>query len=157
MAAYFRSRAAGRRRVGGVLPDRPPAEAPGAVRGDPRLDARRHGPRRWLLEECYAVVGDGAETAALVLDQVPRSDAPPTDLHAWPPWVEDAHPAAAASSSPPSQQARVTQLVARADRWQRFILLKLLTGELRVGVSQTLVVRALAQAAGCRRRRSRRG
>ena len=33
------------------------------------------------------------------------------------------------------------------DRLQRFILLKLLTGELRVGVSQTLVVRALAQAA----------
>src|SRR5580765_7273729 len=24
----------------------------------------------WMLEECYAVVGDGAETAALVLDQV---------------------------------------------------------------------------------------
>ena len=24
----------------------------------------------WLLEESYAVVGDGAETAALVLDQV---------------------------------------------------------------------------------------
>jgi DNA ligase-1 len=23
----------------------------------------------WVLEECYAVVGDGAETAALVLDQ----------------------------------------------------------------------------------------
>ena len=34
------------------------------------------------------------------------------------------------------------------DRWQRFTLLKLLTGELRVGVSQTLVVRALAQTAG---------
>ena len=32
-------------------------------------------------------------------------------------------------------------------RWERFTLLKLLTGELRVGVSQTLVVRALAQAA----------
>ena len=33
----------------------------------------------------------------------------------------------------------------RLDRWERFTLLKLLTGELRVGVSQTLVVRALAQ------------
>ena len=39
-------------------------------------------------------------------------------------------------------------MVAALDRWQRFILLKLLTGEFRVGVSQTLVVRALAQAAG---------
>ena len=36
------------------------------------------------------------------------------------------------------------------DRPQRFILLKLLTGEFRVGVSQTLVVRALAEAAGAR-------
>ena len=33
------------------------------------------------------------------------------------------------------------------DRLQRFMLLKILTGELRVGVSHTLVVRALAQAA----------
>jgi DNA ligase-1 len=33
------------------------------------------------------------------------------------------------------------------DRLQRFLLLKLVTGEFRVGVSQTLVVRALAQAA----------
>src|SRR3954462_13573930 len=24
----------------------------------------------WLFDECYAVVGDGAETAALVLDQI---------------------------------------------------------------------------------------
>ena len=32
------------------------------------------------------------------------------------------------------------------DRLQRFVLLKMITGELRVGVSQTLVVRALAQA-----------
>ena len=26
----------------------------------------------WIIEECYSVVGDGAETAALVLDQLPR-------------------------------------------------------------------------------------
>jgi DNA ligase-1 len=32
-------------------------------------------------------------------------------------------------------------------RWERFTLFKLLTGELRLGVSQTLVVRAVAQAA----------
>jgi len=34
------------------------------------------------------------------------------------------------------------------DRLERFILLKLLTGEFRVGVSQTLVVQAIAAAAG---------
>src|SRR5207248_1803510 len=33
------------------------------------------------------------------------------------------------------------------DRGQRLVLLKMLTGELRLGVSQTLVVRALAETA----------
>src|SRR5918993_4584671 len=28
------------------------------------------GIEEWLLEECYAVVGDGAATSALILDQV---------------------------------------------------------------------------------------
>src|SRR4051794_1870898 len=29
------------------------------------------GQAAWMLDECYAVVGDGAETAALILDQLP--------------------------------------------------------------------------------------
>ena len=29
------------------------------------------GVESWLIEECYSVVGDGAETAALLLDQMP--------------------------------------------------------------------------------------
>src|SRR5687768_5926707 len=37
----------------------------------------------WMLEECYAVVGDGAETAALVLDQVPTVPAPDVTLAEW--------------------------------------------------------------------------
>ena len=50
----------------------------------------------------------------------------------------------------PSRPAgtRVIAWLGALDRLQRFILLKLITGEFRVGVSQTLVVRALAQAAG---------
>ena len=49
---------------------------------------------------------------------------------------------------PEEQQARVSTWWRALDRLERFILLKLLTGEFRVGVSQTLVVRALAVAAG---------
>ena len=45
------------------------------------------------------------------------------------------------------QQQQVIEWVRTLGRWERFTLLKLLTGELRVGVSQTLVVRALAQVA----------
>ena len=97
----------------------------------------------WLLEECYSVVGDGAETAALVLDQLPT--APLEDLPLSQ-WVED-RILRLRNLDPASQQARVTSWWRSLDRLQRFILLKLLTGELRVGVSQTLVVRALSRAA----------
>jgi ATP-dependent DNA ligase len=97
----------------------------------------------WLLEECYAVVGDGAETVALVLDQLPpaESQAP----HSLAKWVEE-RLLVLRDADPPTQQARVTGWLRSLDRLQRFILLKLITGEFRVGVSQTLVVRALAQA-----------
>ena len=61
-------------------------------------------------------------------------------------WVED-RILPLKGLDPAAQQQRVTTWWRALDRLQRFILLKLLTGELRVGVSQTLVVRALAQAA----------
>jgi DNA ligase-1 len=97
----------------------------------------------WLLEECYSVVGDGAETAALVLDQVAVEQSEELPLADW---VESRIlPLREADAA--AQELRVTAWWRGLDRLQRFILLKLLTGELRVGVSQTLVVRALAQAA----------
>ena len=99
----------------------------------------------WLLEECYAVVGDGAETVALLLDQVPAV-VPEPDV-ALAAWVED-RLLPLRNADPATQQARATAWLQPLDRLQRFILLKLITGELRVGVSQTLVVRALAQASG---------
>jgi DNA ligase 1 len=101
------------------------------------------GVSEWLLGECYAVVGDGAETATLILDQLPAAPSTPLSLAEW---VEgrilalrdlDAH----------EQQRRVITWVRELTRWERFTLLKLLTGELRLGVSQTLVVRALANVA----------
>ena len=97
----------------------------------------------WLLEESYAVVGDGAETAALVLDQV----AVDTDEDiALAEWVEG-RILPLRELDPATQQIRVSAWWGTLNRLQRFMLLKILTGELRVGVSQTLVVRALAEAA----------
>jgi DNA ligase-1 len=100
----------------------------------------------WLVEECYAHVGDLAETLALLLPQ----------------------PAAEAASTPPPGLAEVMRTTihdlrgATDDRkrevvtavWQRLapreriVWHKLLTGGLRVGVSRTLVARALAELAG---------
>ena len=97
----------------------------------------------WLLSECWSVVGDGAEIAALVLDQLPA--APSEDLPLSK-WVEE-RIIPLKTLSPEVQQTRVTEWWRRLDRLQRFMLLKLLTGEFRVGVSQTLVVRAIARAA----------
>jgi DNA ligase-1 len=97
----------------------------------------------WILEECYAIVGDGAETAALVLDKLPSAPSEDLPLSTW---VED-RILPLKGLDPASQEARVTAWWRTLDRLQRYIFLKLVTGELRVGVSQTLVVRALAQAA----------
>jgi DNA ligase-1 len=97
----------------------------------------------WLLGECYAVVGDGAETAALVLDAVPSQPAPPLTLASW---VEQ-RILPLRHAVPERQQQEVLGWIRELERWERFTLFKLLSGEFRTGVSQTLVVRAVAQAA----------
>jgi DNA ligase-1 len=97
----------------------------------------------WLLEESYAVVGDGAETAALVLDQVAVATSDDVPLAEW----VETRILPLREVDQETQQRRVTSWWSGLDRLQRFMLLKILTGELRVGVSHTLVVRALAQAA----------
>jgi DNA ligase-1 len=90
------------------------------------------------------VVGDGAETAALILDQLPAIATEPLGLAAW----MDTRVLPLRGLSPDLQRTQVLGWVRGLPRWERFTLLKLLTGELRVGVSQTLVVRALAAHAG---------
>ena len=125
----------------------------GAAVGDWTIAAT--GLSDWLLGECYAVVGDGAETAALMLDQMPAVPGEELSLSTV---GGRPHPAAAQRRPRGSAGRRCIDWLRRLDRWQRFTLLKLLTGELRVGVSQTLVVRALARVRRrCPRRRSRRG
>jgi DNA ligase-1 len=98
----------------------------------------------WLLQECYAVVGDGAETAALVLDQIAVESTVDISLAEW----VERRILPLRHLDPAAQQAQVGSWWVTLERLERFMLLKILTGELRVGVSQTLVVRALAEAAG---------
>jgi DNA ligase-1 len=100
------------------------------------------GVDEWLLDECHAIVGDGAETAALIFDQWPSASAGSVPLASW----VEARILLLRNAPPDTQQAEVLAWVGELDRWQRLVLFKLLTGELRLGVSQTLVVRALAHA-----------
>lgn len=94
----------------------------------------------WLIEESYSHVGDLAETIALML---PPADGAQVDaaLHEW---MEQRLPALGKLDS----DARIEQLQQwwrTLDASQIFILNKLITGALRVGVSHKLVVQALAQ------------
>lgn len=98
----------------------------------------------WLMMECYSVVGDGAETAALVLDQLPVEPHESLGLAAW----LETRVQPLRGQPPERQRDAVLSWLRELPRWERFTLLKLLTGELRVGVSQTLVVRAVAAHAG---------
>ncbi|HKI05188.1 MAG TPA: ATP-dependent DNA ligase [Thermoanaerobaculia bacterium] len=99
----------------------------------------------WLFEESYGSVGDLAETISLVLDGRGESErAAELPLSLW--MAERLLPLRALAVE--EQRERVTGWWRGLPRWETFVLNKLLTGELRVGVSQTLVERALAQVAG---------
>jgi DNA ligase-1 len=96
----------------------------------------------WLFEECYAQAGDLAETISLL---VPDSQADDDASLAW--WVET-QLLPLASMPPDQQQATLRTAWARLSGSSRFVFNKLITGAFRVGVSDGLVVRALAQCSG---------
>ncbi|MBM7118751.1 ATP-dependent DNA ligase [Archangium primigenium] len=99
----------------------------------------------WLFDEAYASVGDLAEIIALLLDQAERPAE--TEELSLSRWVEERIQPLAGLSLP-EQRERITGWWHLLPRRELFLFNKLLTGELRVGVSDTLVVRALAQFAG---------
>jgi DNA ligase 1 len=99
----------------------------------------------WLMGECYSAVGDFGELVALALDAVPAGPEEPDVPLAR--WVED-RLLPLQTSNPATQRELVIRWWLGLPRGERFLLNKLLTGEFRVGVSHTLVVRALAAAAG---------
>ena len=99
----------------------------------------------WLLDESYAAVGDLAETIALLLDAAPpEGDERHVPLHVW---IED-RVAGLRLQAPEAQRQSVLHWWRCLPSFERFLLNKLLTGEMRVGVSHTLVVRALSNVAG---------
>ncbi|MDC0710106.1 ATP-dependent DNA ligase [Stigmatella sp. ncwal1] len=99
----------------------------------------------WLFDEVYASVGDLAEVIALLLDQYERPAAPEEMPLSW--WLEERLlPLKGLDAA--AQREQVLSWWRVLPRRELFLLNKLLTGELRVGVSDTLVVRAVAQVAG---------
>jgi DNA ligase-1 len=99
----------------------------------------------WLVDESYAHVGDLAETLALLLDDPAvageAADLPLAD------WIEE-RLLPVANADPDTRRALVTGAWAALPFDQRLVFNKLLTGALRVGVSQRLVQQALAELWG---------
>src|SRR5690606_12544945 len=100
------------------------------------------GIQPWLFEESYQVVGDLAETIALILPE-PRhlSDLP---LHVW---IEE-RLLPLRGLSPGDLKAALSRYWDELDTPGRFLLTKLIGGGFRVGVARLLVLRALAQTHG---------
>jgi len=95
----------------------------------------------WLFEESYPIVGDLAETIALVL--------PPPDHssdHSLTHWIGEIR--ALAARDEPARKVAILAAWNQLDTPQRFVFNKLITGGFRMGVSQKLMTRALSRATG---------
>ncbi len=96
----------------------------------------------WLFEESRSVVGDLAESIALILP-APTESSDRSLTH----WVETIL-LTLREAGEEKQKVEVLAAWAAMDERQAFVWNKLITGAFRVGVSQLLVTRALSRAGG---------
>ena len=94
----------------------------------------------WLFEESYHVVGDLAETITLVLP--PPSGRSDETLTYWIEFIRALEPL-----DVEEKRKRIREAWLRLEPTERFVFNKLITGSFRVGVSQQLMVKALAKHA----------
>lgn len=95
----------------------------------------------WLFEESYAMVGDLAETIALIL--------PPVEATTSQSLTETLTALTALHGQPEAQRrAAILAAWASLPTDERFLFNKLITGGFRMGVSRGLMTRALALATG---------
>lgn len=95
----------------------------------------------WLFEESYHIVGDLAETIALVLPKNNSETEKP--LHNY---LEDI--LELKSKSDEEKKEYLFKHWKKLNYYERFVFTKLMTGGFRIGVSQKLMTRALSQSTG---------
>ncbi len=95
----------------------------------------------WLVEESYPVVGDLAETIALILP--PAAHASDLSLGHWIDMIRGL-----AGQGEDTRRAAILDAWDRLEPTERFVFNKLITGGFRMGVSQKLMTRALSRATG---------
>lgn len=111
---------------------------------------QRTGLPPWMIEECYAAVGDLGEVLALLATERERDEETGEEA----PFA-DASLASIAEAlkelgrlAPEQQVGEALRLLHGRDARGRTVLVKMLTGELRVGASELLALRALSLASG---------
>lgn len=97
----------------------------------------------WLFAESYDAVGDTAETISLVLPEAGTR----AESESLREWVEE-RLLPLGEMDDDHQREEILRAWRELDRQGRFVYTKLITGAFRVGVSQDLVVRALARVSG---------
>lgn len=95
----------------------------------------------WLFEESYHVVGDLAETIALLFPQNTEQSSSKTLTE----WIAEIN--ALSTFTEEEKKTWLLQSWSILDTQERFVFNKLMTGSFRVGVSQNLVVKAIADIA----------
>jgi DNA ligase-1 len=95
----------------------------------------------WLFQESYDVVGDLAETISLLLP-LPNHQQDKTLSE----WIDEINEIKAYTEA--EKKEWLLQSWDMMDQQERFVFIKILTGSFRVGVSQNLVVKALAEISG---------
>ena len=93
----------------------------------------------WLFEESYHIVGDLAETIALLVQQQGSGDAPSLSQ-----CIEEI-----IALKPKTEEEKKNYILNRwkgLNNFERFVFNKILTGGFRIGVSQKLMTRALSKA-----------
>ena len=107
-----------------------------------RLAVESSGYPDWLCAECYGAVGDLAEMLSLLLPEGEAGEE--VSLDQW--MRERLLPLPALGEE--ERYARLRRWVGELPADERLAFFKLITGELRVGVSRLQVVKALAEVAG---------
>ncbi|MEO8403409.1 MAG: ATP-dependent DNA ligase [Chitinophagaceae bacterium] len=96
----------------------------------------------WLFEESYHTVGDLSETVALLItDDMTIKDAEPKPLH----YYVEKFQALEKASEEEKKEFMIHSWKELASPVERFVFNKLLSGAFRIGVSQKLMVNALAK------------
>ncbi len=95
----------------------------------------------WLFEESYQAVGDLAETIALLLPSATGTHS--QSLTEWIDWLQN--------MGKDTEEIKKIKILAAWDQFtslERFVFNKLITGGFRIGVSQNLLIQALATHTG---------